>query len=89
MKVLMAAEPDSEEDRRPASPLRIAVPTFGILTDVVAPVMERGLVSREEIIEMFRDRLRPTTKPDRRPAIDEASQAAIARRLRQALYPKD
>lgn len=87
MLIMRDVAPPSADEARPS--FRIAVPSFGLLRDAVAPVIERQKISREEIIDIFADRLRPGKKPDPRYTPAEIGQADVARRLRQALYPKD
>lgn len=77
-----------DDDAR-SRPFRIAVPSFGRLRDMVAPMIDRHAVSREEILEMFSDRLRPGRAGDPGYTAAESRQAEVVRRLRRALYPKD
>lgn len=79
----------ADDVKKPARSFRIAVPSFGQLCDAVAPMIERQRISREEILDIFRDRLRPGKKAEPGLPASEASQADVARRLRSALYPND
>lgn len=78
----------ADDEPRPNA-FRIAVPSFGMLRDRVAPLIDGRRTSREEILELFSDRLRPGNGPDPRYTASEVHQTDVARRLRRALYPKD
>lgn len=66
---------------------RIAVPSFGLLGEAVASMGARPKISREEILDIFCDRLRPGQKPNPGYTEAEAQETDQSRRVRNALYP--
>ena len=75
-------------DGQSSSAFRIAVPSFGLLRAAITPKIERQAISREEILDIFCDRLRPGNTTNPRYTKAEVQEADVSRRLRHALYPK-
>lgn len=66
---------------------RIAVPSLGLLGEAVAAIGGRPTISREEILDIFCDRLRPGQKRNPGYTDAEAQETDRSCRLRKALYP--